>query len=61
MLKKHSVEGFDAFKSKVEELSKEGLPLFVHFSGSKENGKKFQIQSSSSRILIKAIAFTSQA
>ena len=41
MLKKHSVEGFDAFKSKVEELSKEGIPLFVHFSGSKENGKKF--------------------
>merc|ERR1712045_641592 len=33
-----NVEGFDAFKSKVEELSKEGLPLFVHFSGSKENG-----------------------
>ena len=42
MLKKHSVEGFDDFKSKVEELAKEGLPLFVHFSGSKVNGKKLQ-------------------
>ena len=35
MLKKHSVEGFEAFKSKVEELSKEETPLFVYFSGSK--------------------------
>ena len=40
MLKKHSVEGFDDFKSKVEELAMEGLPLIVHFSGSKVNGKQ---------------------
>ena len=52
MLKKHSVEGFDDFKSKVEELAKEGLPLFVHFSGSKVNGKKLQTQS---RVLSKVI------
>ena len=37
MLKKHSVEGFEAFKSKVEELSKEETPLFVYFSGSKNS------------------------
>ena len=35
MLNKHSVEGFDAFKAKVEALSKESIPLFVYFSGSK--------------------------
>ena len=39
MLTKHTVEGFDAFKAKVEELSATGTPLFVCFSGSKVNGK----------------------
>jgi len=35
MLTKHSVEGFDAFLAKIEELSKEETPLLVYFSGSK--------------------------
>ena len=40
MLVKHTVEGFEAFKAKAEELAKEDKPLFVYFSGSKaSNGK----------------------
>ena len=35
MLQKHSVEGFDDFKAKAEELAKEDIPLYVYFSGSK--------------------------
>ena len=35
MVQKHSVEGMEAFKSKVEALAKEEIPLFVYFSGSK--------------------------
>lgn len=41
MLKKHAVEGFDDFKAKAEVLSKEDLPLFVYFSGSKTGDGKF--------------------
>ena len=41
MLTKHSVEGFDAFLAKIEELSKEETPLLVYFSGSKNaEGRK---------------------
>nr|ALS04419.1 thioredoxin domain-containing protein 17-like protein [Acartia pacifica] len=41
MVKKFSVEGFDNFKAKAEELAKEG-PLYVLFSGSKnEKGESW--------------------
>ena len=40
MLKKHAVEGFDDFKAKAEVLSKEDVPLFVYFSGSKTGDGK---------------------
>ena len=43
MLKKHAVEGFDDFKAKAEVLSKEDLPLFVYFSGSKTGDGKFTV------------------
>ena len=35
MVKTHKVEGFDAFKAKVEELAGSGADVFVMFSGSK--------------------------
>ena len=35
MLKKHSVEGFEAFQAKIEELKNEDCPTFIYFSGSK--------------------------
>ena len=35
MVKTHKVEGFDAFKAKVEELAGTGADVFVMFSGSK--------------------------
>merc|ERR1712156_168928 len=40
MLQKHAVEGFDDFKAKAEELSKEDVPLYVYFSGSKTSDGK---------------------
>ena len=41
MLQKHSVEGFDDFKAKAEELAKEDVPLYVYFSGSKTSDGKY--------------------
>ena len=38
MVKVTKVEGFDAFKAKVSELSSAGGDLFVMFSGSKDAG-----------------------
>ena len=35
MVKSHKVEGFEAFKSKVEELSATKDDVYVMFSGSK--------------------------
>ena len=35
MVKTHKVEGFDAFKARVEELAGSGADVFVMFSGSK--------------------------
>merc|ERR1711862_348641 len=40
MVQKHSVEGFDNFKDKAEELAKEDVPLYVYFSGSKSSDGK---------------------
>ena len=41
MLTKHSVEGFEAFQAKAEELGKEDKPLYVYFSGSKTSDGKY--------------------
>ena len=38
MLKKHSVEGFEAFQAKIEELKNDDCPTFIYFSGSKTSG-----------------------